>query len=267
MKVVLARMLALAVVLSGLAFPDAAAAQGGPTRPGRRELVGYVRDPAGSPITGARVDIPGDSTQSDDRGLFRLWTRNIDTVTIVVRRIGFEPAEALLTARNRQWDSVYVELEPNAQTLPGRRVIVSPGMREKWMAEFDDRRSRGLGVFLTRDDIAARNTSRLSDVLRDRRGVQVVPLGSGRYGVRFATHTGKRGSNCQPDVFLDGVRARGMELDDIFASTVEALELYDTFSTVPMQFSPETNTVPCGTIVVWTRLPGRANREPKRPSA
>jgi outer membrane receptor for monomeric catechols len=133
------------------------------------------------------------------------------------------------------------------------------------MADFEERKSRGLGIFVTRDAIAARNTTRLSDVLRDRRGITVVRLSNGRYGVRFVTHSGSRGSGCQPDVWIDGVRARGMELDDIFASTVEALELYDTFSTVPMQFSQQANTVPCGTIVIWTRLPGRSDRDTTRP--
>ncbi len=270
MIVASARVLFVALVLFGLALPNAAVGQGttpGPPGPQRRELVGYIRDPSGAPIEGARVEIVGESALSNEKGLFRLWTRNIDTVTIMVKRLGFAPIEAQLTARNKQWDSVYVELEPTVQTLGGMIVTTSPTTRERWMSEFEERRSKGLGVFLTRDEIAARNTTRLSDILRDRRGIQVVHLSTGSYGVRFVTHSGGRGLACQPDMWLDGVRARGMELDEIFASTVEALELYDTFATVPLQFTHQANTVPCGTIVVWTRAPGRANRETKKPPA
>ena len=248
---------------SGL-LPCSTAAQGLPTGVRRRELVGLVRDPGGTPVEGARIDIPGTSTQSDAKGMFQLFTGNIDTVTISIHRLGFVAVEALLTARNRQWDTVVVELDPTAQRVTGVTVKATTGQRERWMAEFEERKSRGLGVFVTRQQIAARNTTRLSDVLRDHRGITVVRLSNGKYGVRFATFGGTRGAGCLPDLWLDGVRARGMEADDIFASTVEAMELYDTFATVPMQFSQLTNTVPCGTIVIWTRQPGRSARDTAR---
>lgn len=41
------------------------------------------------------------------------------------------------------------------------------------------------------------------------------------------------------------------------ATTVEAMELYDSFATVPSQFSHSANAVPCGTILIWTRIPGK----------
>jgi len=266
MIVASARELMVALVIGSSAMPMLAAAQGAPP-PNRRELVGYVRDPSGAPIDAARVDIPGDSAYTDAKGLFRLFTRNIDTLTITVRRLGFAPVEAQLTARNRQWDSVYVELEPTAQSLGGLTVTTSPSTRERWMNEFEERRARNLGVFVTRDEILKRNTSRLSDVLRDKRGIQLVRIGAGGYGVRFAMRQGPRGLTCTPDLFLDGVRARGMELDELHAQTVEAMELYDTFAAVPLQFTPLANTVPCGTIVVWTRSPARAAKEAKKPPA
>lgn len=266
MIVTSARGCLAALVVAGLAVPQRATAQGAPP-PDRRELVGYVRDPSGAPIDGARVSIPGDSAYSNEKGLFRLLTRHIDTVTISVRRLGFSPIEAQLTARNRQWDSVYVELEPTVQTLGGLKVTTSATTREQWLNDFEERRSRNLGVFVTRDEIAARNTSRLSDVLRDKRGIQVVHLSTGGSGVRFAMQRGPRGLACQPDIFLDGVRARGLELDDVQAQSVEAMELYDTFAAVPLQFSPQVNSVPCGTIVVWTRSPARAAKEAKKPQS
>lgn len=259
------RLVAMALGLCGTVLPCLAPAQAAPAGVQRRELVGVVRDPGGVPVEGARIDIPGASARSNEKGMFQLWTGNIDTVTISIHRLGFEAMEALITARNRQWDTVVVELDPTAQRVTGVTVKAALGERNRWIAEFDERRSRGLGVFLTRQEIEQRNTTRLSDVLRDRRGIHVVRVGTGRYGVRFTTHSGGiRGSTCQPDVWIDGVRARGMEVDDIFASTVEAVELYDTFATVPMQFSQGVNSVPCGTIVLWTRVPGRANRDSVR---
>lgn len=88
-------------------------------------------------------------------------------------------------------------------------------------------------------------------MLRTKRGVNVV-----RGRVRFAAYTGSRSTLCIPDVWLDGTRSIAMEIDELAPNTVEAMELYTNFSTVPIRVSTSSaNTTPCGTIVVWTRIP------------
>src|SRR5215211_5294738 len=57
----------------------------------RRELVGIVRDSTGSPIEGATIDIPGGTARTDGKGAFQIWTGDIDTMTIVIRRFGYTP--------------------------------------------------------------------------------------------------------------------------------------------------------------------------------
>lgn len=222
---------------------------------GRRELVGFVRDPRGAGIEGATIEIPGAGTRSDAKGAFRLFTREVDTVTIAIRLPGYTPIEALISARNRQWDTLVVELEPLSTMLPGVRVEEERTIRTG-LRGFEERVAKNAsGLFITRADIVARNSSRLSDVLQTRRGIQLVRIGSNRYGVRFVTYSGPRGT-CVPDMWVDGQRARGMEIDDLPANTVEGMELYDTFATVPFEFMHGAGAVPCGTIVVWTRPPG-----------
>jgi len=251
------RATTLALGLFCLATPHALAAQGATRSGPRRELVGVVKDPGGVPVEGATVSIDGTTARTDPKGFFQLWTPPVDSLTIAIHRLGFGAVEALLLARNKQWDTVMVELEPTGQKLSEVKVVGTPPQRERWMAEFEERRKNGLGVFLTREDLASRNNLKLSDILRDRRGIVLVRLGNGRYGLRFATHVGSKGASCIPDTFLDGAKAHGLEIDDILANTVEAIELYDTFSTVPMQFSHQAGSIPCGTIVIWTRLPTR----------
>jgi len=223
-----------------------------------RELVGVVRDANGRGIRDAAVEIPGIAVRTDSAGLFRLWTLNIDTVTISIRRLGYSAIEALLNARNKQWDTVMVELEDISQELPGVTVAGDRNQRalEGGLRTFGERKAQGLGLFVTRTDITDRNSLRLSDVLQTRRGVILVKIGTNRMGVRFATYSGPRGG-CIPDLWLDGQRARGMEVDDVVATSVEAMELYDSFATVPSQFSHSANAVPCGTILIWTRIPGK----------
>ena len=224
-------------------------------QPGRRELVGIVRDSAGSPIEDATVAIPGATTRTDGRGAFRLWTQDVDTVTISVRRLGYTAMSALLAARNRQWDTVLVELDRTSQTLAAVTVKESAARRAVGLRDFEERRARGLGVFVTREQIASRNTMRPSDVVRTARGVKLVRLRNGVYGVRFVLYANKSPS-CAPDIWLDGQRARGLELDDLTANDIEAMELYESWSTLPFEFS-QGPTVPCGTIVIWTRIPGQ----------
>src|SRR5262245_18960114 len=84
---------------------------------GSRALVGAVRDPGGLPIEGAVIEIHGVSARSDSRGAFRLFTSNVDTITVGIRRLGYAPLSALIEARNRQWDTLVVELDPIPQEL------------------------------------------------------------------------------------------------------------------------------------------------------
>lgn len=221
--------------------------------PARRSLVGVVRDAAGAALEGVSVAIPGATVRSDIRGAFELFTIDVDTVTISLRRVGYEPIDALLTARNRLWDTVLVQMDQSAQRLSNVKVSETRTRAALGLRDFEERRARGIGTFITRADIVERGASRLSDLLRTKRGVNVV-----RGKVRFVANTaGSRTTACQPDIWLDGTRSRGMEVDEILPSTVEAMELYSNFSTIPVEFQPMgNNTTPCGTIVIWTRIPG-----------
>ncbi|MEP6780200.1 MAG: carboxypeptidase regulatory-like domain-containing protein [Gemmatimonadaceae bacterium] len=244
-------MLGVCPLIGAAPFAGAVAAQL------KRELVGIVRDPAGAALEGATVEAAGNSTLSDARGSFQLFTGAIDTVTIFIKRVGYLPIEAQLTARNKQWDTVVVQMERNGQRLSEVNVKETMTRRALGLRGFEERKSRGNGLFITREDIVTRNSSRVSDVLRNKRGVNIIRGGK----VRFVAHTGSRGTLCQPDIWLDGTRVRGMEVDDIFANTVEAIELYENFSTIPFEFTPhDSNVLPCGTIVIWSRVPNSKER-------
>ena len=253
---------ALAVLAAPLAPPVSARAQtasgastsGTPASQvptGKRQLVGVVRDGTGAAMEGVSVAIPGAERRTDTRGAFELLTNDVDTVTIALRRIGFEPIDALLTARNRLWDTVIVQMEPVVPRLERVNVNETRTRAALGLRSFEERRARGIGQFVTRADIVERGSSRLSDVLRMKRGVNVI-----RGKVRFVAYAGGRSQLCQPDIWLDGTRSQGMEIDELLPSTVEAIELYPYLSTIPVDFQPMgANTTPCGTIVVWSRIP------------
>lgn len=219
---------------------------------GMRQLIGTVRDQAGAAIEGVTITTPGNTARSNARGMFEIHTGAIDTVIISFRRVGYEPIDALLTTRNGLWDTVLVQLESNVQRLSNVNVTENRTRAALDMRNFDERKARGIGQFVTREEIVERGSSRLSDVLRLKRGVHVVRGDR----IRFSAYSSSRGSYCQPDIWLDGRRSQGMEINELVATTVEAMELYPYLSTVPIEFqSLGANTTPCGTIVVWTRVP------------
>jgi len=81
-----------------------------------------------------------------------------------------------------------------------------------------------------------------------------VRLRTGGYGARFAAFSGSR-SGCTPNLWIDGQLVPGAEIDDVLATDLEAIELYENWTSTPHQFSKGT-ALPCGTIVLWTRVPG-----------
>ncbi len=246
-------MTALAVCAASLcASGEVARAQ---MQAARRELVGVIRDSAGAPITDATVEIKGAAARSNDRGAFRLWTADVDTLTISIRRLGYFPVSALITAREHLWDTVMVELNRNPQVLGSVKVNEDATRAALGLRDFNQRRALGLGIFVTREEIVARNTSLPSDIFRTMRGVKVVKQRNGVYGVRFSLYSASR-PNCVPDIWLDGQRVRGMEVDELTATDIQAIEVYESWSTVPQAFAPSANAIPCGTIVIWSRVPG-----------
>ena len=221
----------------------------------RRDVVGVVRDPLGKLLEGVTVEAGAQATRTDARGAFTLSPPAAESLTVVVRLVGYVPVTVRLGLRDRTWDTLLVHLARAPQAMDPVEVN-APRYERAAMRRFEERRARGTGIFVTREEILARNTARLSDVLRLKRGVNVV-----RGRVRFVSYTGSRGTVCQPNLWVDGARMSGGEADDIPALDIEGIELYASFSTVPSEFTPLPSAgPPCGTIVIWTRTPASGRR-------
>ena len=149
-------------------------------------------------------------------------------------------------------DSLTVKLTELAEVLSAMAVSAPEAHRRQGIEDFYWRQARGIGTFVTKDQIRARNVSALSDMLRSTPGVRFVRAGGGK-GIRFISTSNRR--ECVPMIWLDGQRAVGLELDDVSANDVEGMELYQSLASTPPQFSRGGGT-PCGTIVVWSRVPG-----------
>lgn len=219
-------------------------------------LVGWIRDAGGHPLTNADVTIGSMNAlaRTDSTGRFILRDLDAQKVEVMIRRLGFDAETFDFTLHAGQVDSVAVQMQQNAQLLDEMRTNAALSHRFYTLEEFYKRRDRGGGAFLTRAEIEQHHTTVLTEVLREVPGIRIVRAGrNGKNGgVRFQSAR----ANCPPELWIDGQRAHNTEVDDIIATDVEAMELYPGPSTTPMEFSQQSSSYNCGTIVIWTRLPG-----------
>jgi carboxypeptidase family protein/TonB-dependent receptor-like protein len=221
----------------------------------RGYLHGIVLDTAGSPIPHADVAVVAlrKLTKTDDEGVFRFEALPAGALDVSIRRLGFQPLRFTHAIVPGRFDTVHVSLVAYATTLEGIQVSERDLRRLLWIEDFYRRRSRGIGTFITRDDIESRRASRLSDVFRNTPGIRFVPVRGGT-GIRFVSAAVQR-RDCVPMIWMDGQRAPGLEVDELPVNEIEGVELYHGPSTTPIRFSQGAITT-CGTIVIWTRVPG-----------
>lgn len=241
---VLASLMLAPLMLAPLMLPSSADAQG-------LRAAGHVRDSAGAPIPGAAVITSFARAETDSMGRFLLRLAQSDSTTVTVRRLGFESVSFTMMTDSLALNDLDIQLEAIARSLPGVAVREERIGRVPTLERFEERRQEkaGFGFFLGREEIAAREGQPLSNILRQARGVTVDRGGT----VRFTRWTG-RARSCVPHVWLDGMRVRDLELDQIPSSNVEAVELYPSASGAPLEFDSG-SAFACGIVAIWTRRP------------
>jgi hypothetical protein len=221
----------------------------------RGRLHGVVVDSAGRPIVDVDVSIAAarQLTRTDSAGAFQFVGLPVDSVSILVRRLGYKPLK-LVAVPGDSGAALRVVLVRDPTMLEGVEVSARLARKRSGIEDFYRRRARGIGTYFTRDDFVERHSQRASDLLREVPGLRFVSIPGGM-GIRFNSSAIIR-RDCTPMLWLDGQRAPGLEIDDVPASDIEGLELYNGPSTTPVQFSQYSSTSTCGTVVIWTRIPG-----------
>lgn len=214
-------------------------------------LIGSVRDTAGTAVPLAHVTVANRRVLSDSAGRFVFASLPSGALMIAVRRLGFEPDSAQVELVNGRTDSLHFTLAILPGKLPG--IVTDAEAEERIrLAEFYRHRDGGNGgYFFNRRELDAARVYRVSDIMRRVPGVRLIADQSGRLHLRMA-----RSLNCPPDVWIDGIRAEGMNVDDMSLHDVEALEIYRGPSGLPPEYNNRMGRPGCGTLVIWTRLPG-----------
>jgi hypothetical protein len=214
----------------------------------------------GKPLMDALVSIVGGpETRTNDRGQFRLTGVPGGTRTLLVRAVGYYPAQ-------RSVDVVPGAAPVHVQLMTFRAVldtvkVTGRRIRDRYRG-FEERRRSASGVFVTADQIARWRPLNTSDIFRfipavkvvHRAHESIVVLRGAIADTAFADTTASAGTICQPMMFLNGRNLFDIPLEAIdtvvLPEEIDAIEVY-VGGTVPPQYDDARRG--CGAIVIWTR--------------
>ncbi len=219
-------------------------------------ISGVVKDDLGAPIASVEVSVQAAArvVRTDSAGKFVLASLPAGTVNVGFRRLAFAPVVLRVEVPANDTSDVEVTLTVVAEQLKG--VIVQEDADHiRQLEDFERRRKLGFGHFITRSDIERRHPLLLSDMMRMIPGISLLPGPNGRVAMRFA-RADMGGRDCPPQFWIDGIPVVGFNVDDMPATDVEGIELYAGAATLPAQFNKLKSNAICGTVVVWTRVPG-----------
>ena len=212
-----------------------------PEGPG--DIVGVVRDQqTGQPIDGVQVRVvPTDqTTRTDNAGRFAIAGVSTGAIGLEFKRIGYEPRLDTLAA----YPNVTVELDITLSAQPIELEPMIVVMRNPFLeaSGFYRRAKARRGSQFTRAEIERRSPVDLGRFLQGR--IPSVRVRRGRFG---AVLVSTRGRDCPLDVWVDGVRLLGFDINTYPPSEVEAIEVYTGTNTSVEYFSN------CGVVLLWTR--------------
>ncbi len=210
-----------------------------------RQVRVEVRDRSGNAVPGARIAFlaSGDSIVTDSLGIATTTVDADSSMSVNIRKIGYEPRAARFTIGRAPAFIIRVTLGALGQRLPEVSVTAEyPG--ESWRRGYEDRKRRASGSFRDRAFFSGREPVALNDWFNGLPGVQL-------------TSRGLRVNRCaRLGVWVDGVHltgpglSQGVALQQLTPTDIAALELYRT-SQQQAQFS-DPNVEDCS-LVVWTR--------------
>lgn len=246
-------LLALGSALLGASLTPRVFAQAPPAPTAK--LVGTITDTSGAPLSRAEIWLIAGSTLrtiSNDSGRFELPGLPAGTITLGVRRLGYESATFTAVLKAGKTHRATFPLSPSVQSLAEVKVQDTVS---SWLSVFEGRRSTHRGTFITRGDFERDNLRIATDILRRVPGVQIVPTRSGT-SVQMMRGSGVR--RCIPQLYVHETPYSG-NFDDFTPDDIEALEVYVGISEIPPDLVTLGRPI-CAAIVIWTREPPPKSR-------
>ena len=232
-------------------------------------LKGTVSTTEKRPLPQARISVVGTTlaTVADTDGTFRIAALPVGARTVEVRLLGYATASLPVLIESSRDADLQVILSATPILLETVRVsadtMILPEMRG-----FVQRKGRGNGTFLTRDEIDPMDARVFTDVLRRVPGMKLDPR-EGPFGPSYAVQSTRTeglngGRGCPVLFYVNGIPfpvSNDLEINHYVApNEVAAVEIYTGASQIPAQYNSSTMNAHCGVIVIWTRIRTSANR-------
>jgi hypothetical protein len=164
---------------------------------------------------------------------------------VEIRAIGYRPHLLEITLVDGQVLERQIPMLFTGATLPEISVEGQNSKPLARLAEFERRRQKGLGSFITRDQIRAKGFMNMGDALRTIQGVKVDCAAA-----ECSIHMSRSSAGCFPIFYVDGNLARSFAVTTPITD-VEAIEVYRGAAEMPAEYTG--SGAMCGVIVIWTR--------------
>ena len=210
----------------------------------------------GRVIGGAVVSLlrSGIGAISDSSGNFNIPLTIAGTDTLEVRFVGYESGTVEIYLEPDRVTRIALLLSPTTVRVAELNVEIERSDTPALYAGFYRRKNKGIGRFITPEEIVRRRPRYTTDMLRSVPGLAVGATIAGRARVTVTREL----IPCEPVIFIDGLYVPSMPVDDILGTDLGAIEVYLGPSQVPVQFATLAPSS-CGAILVWTRR----GREPR----
>jgi hypothetical protein len=255
------RFLALLAVIVVAALPSAtvARAQTPASLPAYRlRVLGVFDNQSGEPVEGAEViDLLGKVTaRTTATGTVTLSYLPEGETLLRIRKVGFEVSTMLVSISPDDTVPLTVLLKRSSQLLPtvfttdsSVTTRLSPGLRE-----FEMRRARGGGYFITEAELRKNDTKMMTSIVRTVAGVKVLCNRSGSSCIPASPRQGGRNAltngGCPLEIYTDGVLGVENNLERMRVDQYAAVEVYSA-AQAPLQYSKTGSN--CGVMLLWTR--------------
>lgn len=234
-----------------------------PTQRATGTIDGFVGDSALNPLLSAEVKILSTNVRvnTGPNGRFRIARVPAGRYVVVVRRAGYSPTSAVIDVPASDTLRLAYELRRSTTTLAP--AVITAAATSRRNMEFEQRRSAGVGEFMSEADIRKRNSVYTTELMRRFTTVNVSPSSTNYHGGMpdyYALSRREAGSlnsaqqnYCPMAVFVDNIPMPTPFNLDLLPSprNLMGIEVYNGAATIPPQFSGMNRG--CGVILIWTK--------------
>jgi len=221
----------------------------------RGAIDGVVTDTSLAPLDGAIAQILGSALEvrTGENGRFRMLGLLPGQYLVAVRRVGYAPISTFVTVAASDTARASFLLRQIVTELDAVKVRATSVASA--LSEFETRRARGVGQFMTETDIHRLNFTETTGLLRTFTSTNVkrtAVLNMRGFGLK----------DCPMRIFVDGIAIATSDLEADLPSPSElaGIEVHANSATVPLQYAtpgPVRGNVPggasCGVVLFWTK--------------